>query len=630
MENHKMRSKLFKEFPSVNTNEWEERIKEDLKGADYEKRLIWTTPERFKIRPYYRQEDLAGKEYLECLPGEAPYIRGNNSQSNDWEIRQDILIDNIKTANEKSLFVLNRGITSLGFICHPGKEKNFIKSQQDFSDLLKDIQLEGIGLYFVGFNPVSEILGFLRKEISNRKIEPALVNGAIDYDPLGYLTFNGKYLSSENEDFNILKNLILSASSDLPNYKVLGINGFYFTNSGASVVQELGYSMAIAIEYLARMTDAEISTDLISHHLQFNFGVGSNYFMEIAKIRAARLLWARIAEAFKPSKPESMQTKIHSVTTEWNQTIYDPYVNVLRTTTESMAAILGGTDSLTVRPFTASYKPTTKFSGRIARNIQIILKEEAYLGNVIDPAAGSYYIENLTDSIINESWNIILKIEEEGGYLEALKKGVVQSDISATADYRKKMIATKKEILLGTNQYPNMSESMKDEIVPEIAFPPSLDSKLEVTPLKTFRGSMEFERIRLATENYPGIRPKVFLLTIGNPTMRKARATFSSNFFACAGYEIIDNPGFSTPEEGVQAALHTKANIIVLCSSDEEYAELAPIVHSAVGNKAILIVAGAPPCMNDLKAKGIENFIHVKSNLLESLMEYHQKLGLSL
>ncbi len=628
MNDSKKRTALFNEFPPVKTSEWEGQIKIDLKGAEYEKRLVWATPESFKVQPYYRNEDLEGKEYLESLPGDYPYIRGQKTNTNTWEIRQDILVDNIETANQRSLFVLARGITSVGFICPADGINNLFQKQHDFSLLLKDIRFDCIGLYFVCGSNAPKILEMLKHEASINKIDPGHITGAIDYDPLGHLTQYGKFFISETDDLNKLKELLIDASANLPNYKVLGINGYFFNNAGVSVVQELGYSLAIAADYLARMTDAGIPVDTICQHMQFNFGVGPSYFMEIAKIRAARLLWTRIVDAFNPAKEKSKQVVIHSITTEWNQTIYDPYVNVLRATTEAMAAVIGGTDSLTVRPFTYSYKPTSKFSGRIARNIQIILKDEAYLGNIIDPSAGSYYIENLTDSIINESWKLFLKIENEGGFLEALKKGIVQSDIEATAQNRKNLIATRKEILLGTNQYPNSNESVIEEVIDEMVFPSSSDGPFDVKPIIKFRGAMDFERLRLATERHPSGKPSVFLLTLGNPIMRKARAAFSTGFFACAGYQIIDNPGFATPEEGVKAALNVKADIVVICSSDEEYAELAPAIFNGIKNKAIVVVAGAPPCMDELKAKGIENFIHMRSNLMESLKSYHKKLGI--
>jgi methylmalonyl-CoA mutase len=628
MENKKEVSVLFSEFPPVTREEWEAKITEELKGADYHKRLLWNTLEKFNVRPYYRQEDLTGNEYLDALPGEYPYVRGNEPNSNDWEIKQDILLENIDEANQKSLFVLDRGITSLGFICYPEKWDVLFKSQQDFSHLLKDIYFDCIGLHFTCGNCAPGVLQFLTEETIRKKIDPNHIRGSVDFDPLGYLTISGKFHNAESADFKRLEKIVSATSATFPNYKVIGINGYFFHNAAASVVQELGYSLAMAAEYLVRLTDAGLSVDTVCRHLQFNFGVGANYFMEIAKIRAARFLWTRIVEAFKPEKEVSKKAYIHSITSEWNQTIYDPYVNVLRATTESMAAVIGGTNSLAIRPFTYSFKPTTKFSGRIARNIQIILKEEAYLGKIVDPSAGSYYIENLTNSIIEEAWKLFLSVELEGGYLNSLKKGIIQQDIQSTAQNRDTLVATRREILLGTNQYPNPEEKVKDEVKENLAFPPDETGEFNVTPIRKYRGAMEFERLRLAAERHTKGQPKVFLFTIGNPVMQKARAAFSASFFACGGYKIIDNPGFKTTQEGIDAAIKANAEIVVICSSDEEYADIAPLVYGGLKNKSIIIVAGAPPCMEELKTKGVVNFIHVRSNLLETLREYHIQLGI--
>ncbi len=622
--------KLFDEFSQVSTEQWESQIRTDLKGADYFKKLVWQTLEGFKVMPYYRAEDLNNLGYLFAPPGEFPYIRGNESSKTGWEIRQDVKLDDIATANEKSLFILDRGITSLGFITCSKKDKMILKSQTDFTRLMKDIYFDCIGLYFVCGNNATKIFNYLLNEVKAKKINPEHIIGAVDYDPLGYLTCKGNWSVSEATDLQNLKELILLANEKLPNYRVLGINGYFFNNAGASITQELGYSLAMANDYLARLTSQNLSVDTVCHHLQFNFGIGPNYFMEIAKLRAFRVLWARIVEAYHPSHKSSCKTLIHSVTSEWNQTIYDPYMNVLRATTESMAAVIGGTNSLTVRPFDFTFKATSKFSGRVARNIQIILKEETYLDKIIDPSAGSYYIENLTNAIIDETWKIFLKVEEEGGYLESLKKGIIQADITATAQTRSNLIATRREILVGTNQYPNFNEKVSEDTEERIAFPEKEKVKTIVVPIKKFRGAENFEKLRLAAEKHPGKRPKVFMLPIGNPTMRKARATFSCNFFACAGYEVIDNLGFKSVEEGVKAALDSKADVIVVCSSDEEYLEIAPAVQESINNKAIVVVAGAPASMDELKQKGIVNFIHMKSNLLEILTYYHNKLGIAL
>jgi methylmalonyl-CoA mutase len=295
-----------------------------------------------------------------------------------------------------------------------------------------------------------------------------------------------------------------------------------------------------------------------------------------------------------------------------------------------MSATIAGVDSLTVLPYDISFRTPDEFSERIARNQQLLLKEESHFDKVIDPSAGSYYIETLTKEIAEQAWKIFLEVEENGGFFTSVKSGEVQKVIKATASSRLKAVSSRREILLGTNQFPNFTETAKEKV----EFAEVKDSKvsdcgcasLGVETLEPIRGAKEFEALRFATED-SGKTPKVFMLTIGNLAMRLARAQFSSNFFACAGYQIIDNLGFETVEKGVNAALEAKADIVVLCSSDDEYAEYAPKAFELLKDKAILVVAGAPAAMDELKAKGIEHFIHVRSNVLDTLKGFQELLS---
>ena len=282
---------------------------------------------------------------------------------------------------------------------------------------------------------------------------------------------------------------------------------------------------------------------------------------------------------------------------------------------------------MVVTPFDVTYENATDFSERIARNQQLLLKEECHFNKVVDPGAGSYYIEHLTDSLAVEGWKIFLKVEDEGGFLAAVKAGTVQDDINATNVKRHGDAAKRKEFLLGTNQFPNFTEKSEGkraaacccgcgQQAEESAF-----KKIESTRL-----AADFENLRIHTEETKV--PTAFMLTIGNLAMRQARAQFSCNFLACAGYKVIDNLGFKTVEEGVDAALEAKADIVVICSSDDEYAEYAIPAFKYLNGRAMFVVAGAPACMEDLKAAGIENFVHVKCNVLETLKEYNQKLGI--
>ena len=286
---------------------------------------------------------------------------------------------------------------------------------------------------------------------------------------------------------------------------------------------------------------------------------------------------------------------------------------------------------MTVTPFDITYKQPDEFSERIARNQQLLLREESHFNKITDPAPGSYYIENLTISIAEQAWKLFLEVEDKGGFYAALKEGFIQQTVNASAEARHMAIARRKEILVGTNQYPNINEKAADKIKDKASCGccggESHKCQPEYETLHFERGASDFETLRLATEKSDK-QPVVFMLTIGNLAMRLARSQFSGNFFGCAGYKIVDNLGFNTIQEGVDAAIEAKADIVVLCSSDDEYATLAPEAKAALGDKAILVVAGAPECMEELKAQGIDQFINVRSNVLDTLKAFNAKLSI--
>ncbi len=409
-----------------------------------------------------------------------------------------------------------------------------------------------------------------------------------------------------------------------PGLRILGIHGRNFHQAGATTAQELAYSLGQASEYLAELSERGIPVEKIADKISFHFAVGSNYFLEIAKFRAARMLWSRLVGEYGLTPEEVPAMYIHAETSRWNQTVYDPYVNLLRSTTEAMSAVLAGVDSLSVLPFDAAYEEPTDFAVRLARNQQILLKEESYFDKVVDPAQGSYYIESITSSLAETAWNLFSEIEGAGGYTAAFYEGTIQDAIVSAAIERDQNIAQRKEILLGTNQYPNPAEEMLDKADPEKVRSKVMDTDLaEAQPLNLYRAAEEFEALRFDTER-SGKKPVAFMLTIGHLAMRKARATFACNFFGCAGYTVTDNPGFETIEEGLDAAWKAKADIVVLCSSDDEYATIGASFARLVGSKAIPVIAGFPKeSLEQLKAAGISHFIHVRSNVLETLTTFN-------
>ena len=611
---------LLADFPAITTEEWMAKINADLKGADFEKKLVWKTNEGFNVMPFYRLEDVAELKTTTSAPGEFPYVRGTKTD-NDWYVRQDIDATCAKTANAKALDVLNKGINSLGFILNKQE-----LSAEYIATLLNGICPECVELNFrVCIRCAAQLATLLADYFKAQGADLAKVEGSINCDPINRMLLKGKELNqAEVAEIAIAT---VKAAAALPKFRVIGVNSLSLNNAGAYCSQELGYALAWGAEYMTMLTEGGLTADEAGKAIKFNMGVGGNYFMEIAKFRAARMLWAMIVKAYAPACDCAAKMRVHAETSTFNKTIYDAHVNLLRTQTEAMSATIAGVDSLTVNGFDVTYKESDDFSERIARNQQLLLKEESHFDKVTDPSAGSYYIENLTNSIAEQAWKLFLEIQNEGGFFAAVEAGKVQEAMKATSAKRLKDVSARKEVLLGTNQFPNFSEMAAEKITKEACTCANCgcETPKGLATLPTVRAAQEFEDLRLATER-SAKRPKAFMLTIGNLAMRLARAQFSCNFFACAGYEVIDNLGFETVEAGVEAAQKAGADIIVLCSSDDEYAEYAPAAFKAIDGKQIFVVAGAPACMEDLKAAGIENFIHVRVNVLDTLKSFNAQL----
>lgn len=630
------KEKLFSDFSPVSTQEWMDKITVDLKGADFEKKLVWRTNEGFKVKPFYRQEDLEGLKTTEGLPGQYPYIRGIKKDDNTWFIRQDITVNDAAEANAKALDILNKGVDSLGFHIK-AKELN----AEYLDTLLKDICCECVELNFSTCQRHTlQLAQLLVAYFQKKEYAPEKLKGSLNFDPISKMMQKGKDVSAV---IATGKELVETLAA-YPHFRCIAVNSVQLNNAGAYIYQELGYALAWGNEYLNQLVEAGVPAALAAKKIKFNFGISSNYFMEIAKFRAARMLWADIVKQYAPKCPRTdckntgadgtcycaCKMVAHAETSNFNLTLFDAHVNLLRTQTEAMSAAIAGVNSITVSPFDKAYETPDDFSERIARNQQLLLKEESHLNRIVDPAAGSYYIENLTVAIAKQAWDLFLAVEEAGGMLQAVKAGSIQEAVNQSNKARHEAVSKRKEILLGTNQYPNFNELAGDKRPLDGCKKCGCGGEAHeeegtLAKLETARAASEFEALRLETEN-SGKRPKAFMLTIGNLAMRQARAQFSCNFLACAGYQVIDNLGFANVEEGIEAAMKAQADIVVICSSDDEYAEYAIPAFKALNGRAMFIVAGAPACMEELKAAGIENFIHVRCNVLETLREYNSKL----
>jgi len=571
---------LLLEFPPVSTESWEEVIRKDLKGADYAKKLIWQTEEGLAVKPYYRADDITGLEYPDAAPGAFPYARGNRS-TGDWRIREEIDAVDPEEANQAAHAAVHAGAEEIAF------SNAVIANASDLGMLFS--KLNEIPLHLQNAGEAQLRLLMERKK-------PAQISTG--WNPLSNLDFAAE--------------VIAAAPSSLVPFT---IHGEEFEESGATAVEDVGFALAAGADFLAEMQTRKVNISHAASSLTFSFAIGGNFFFQIAKLRAFRMAWARVVDCFGGSR-ESEKARIHARTSRWNETIYDPHVNILRGTTEAISAILGGADSLTVAPFDECYKAPDEASRRLARNTQIILKHEALLFRVADPGAGSYSLEMITDFIAREGWKSMQIIEAAGGYLKAQAEGRIAQALAKSLAARDKAVSSRRRIFTGTNQHANLTEKALDRI--DFSRPASVH-----------RGTELYEQLRLRTECHAaktGKTPRVLLAEIGDAKMRSARSGFAANFFGCAGFDLVTKRFASADEIAA-----FEADLIVLCSSDAEYLALATDVIArlkALGRNTSVVIAGNPDSVEQLQAAGVADFVHVRSNPIELLAKWQQLLGI--
>ena len=572
---------LLCEFPPVSTQAWEEVIRDDLKGEDYAKKLIWQTPERLAVKPYYRAEDVT-----ELGPAHSPSFSSSNLRSTgDWRIREEIQAIDPEEANLAAQTAVAAGSEEISFV------NVAVRNASDLGTLF--VNLKTIPTHFQ--NAGQPLVHQLSEWLKTRRDSELVSTGWVPFD---------------NLDFSA--NIIRAAPSTLVPFT---IHGEDFEEFGATAVEEIGFALAAGVDFLAEMDVRNVSIDRSVASLIFSFAIGANYLFEIAKFRAIRLVWARAVESFGETL-DGTTIRIYARTSRWNKTIYDPHVNVLRATTEAMSAALGGADSICVAPFDECYKKPDEASRRLARNTQIILKHEAMLSRVADPGAGAYYLEVVTDFLAREAWKLMQKIEGDGGYRRVCAEGKLKSTLEQSLAAREKAVALRRRVFTGTNQYANPQEKALNRIEP-----------LQFSEGR--RGARSFEQLRLCTERHAadsGKLPRVLLCEFGDVKMRAARSNFASNFFACAGFEIV-----TRPSEHADEIANSNADMIVLCSSDAEYLGAAIELGQklgALGLRTPVVVAGNPESAEQLRAAGVADFIHIRSNPVESLTHWQRRLSI--
>ncbi|MGB8031646.1 MAG: methylmalonyl-CoA mutase family protein [Terracidiphilus sp.] len=575
---------LLEEFPPVSTAEWEAAIAQNLKGADYEKRLIWRSEEGLAVKPYYRAEDMKDLACIDATPGSFPYRRGART-TGDWRIREEIDAEDAETAKREACAAVAAGAEGIAF------SSLLVEGSADL-----DVLLANLGEIPVHFERGDEKLVRLLTE--RLRVGRRTARVSTGCDALASVEFAAEAIGSAPDGF-------------VP----FTIHRDTFEEAGATAAEEVGLTLAAGVDFLAAMTERGMNVGRAAKALEFSFAMGANYFFQIAKLRAFRMVWARAVESFGGTRSGG-RTQIAARTSRWNKTLYDPHVNILRATTEAMAATLGGADSVTVAAFDACYKRPDEASRRLARNTQLLLKNEAWMGRAADAAGGSYYVEAVTDFLAREGWKIMQRIEARGGYRKAQEAGAITVALERSMAAREKAVTLRRRVFVGTNQFANPAEQALSRC-----------EAVQICGAK--RGTQLYEKLRLRTERHAaagGLTPRVLLAEVGDVKLRAARSNFAASFFACAGFETVTRRFRKAAE--IAAA---EGDLIVLCSADQEYAaivtELMPKL-KATGRGTPVMVAGNPEDAAMLAAAGIADFVHARSNPVEVLTKWQERLGI--
>ncbi|MDK2972339.1 MAG: methylmalonyl-CoA mutase [Candidatus Sumerlaeota bacterium] len=647
-------------FPPATPEAWRKVVEADLKGADFEKKLVWRTLEGIPVKPMYMREDNEALPHLDGLPGFAPFVRGTYPLAGvrpGWQIRQDCTLASPEEVNGSLRDGLARGATAIGIRLDNAARQGLDGDSPEAAELvgrygttlssinglrvaLADIDLEKFPVTIRTGRAALPVLAMLIALAQEQGISRSMLVGSIEFDPVHSMLKAGNSRLPIDLQFRIMADMVRYCAKDCPGIRPVMVNSSQYHNAGASIVQELGYAIAVGAEYMRAMIARGIDVDTAAMAMTFCFPVSSNIFMETAKLRAARVLWAKVVKALGAKNEDSWKMFLHARTSAFTKTTYDPYNNLIRSAMEGFAAAVGGCDSMYVGPFDEPIGRADEFSSRLARNQQLLLREEAHLTKVVDPAAGSYYVENLTDSIGRESWKLFQEIEKVGGMMKAVLAGTPQEAIAQTVAKRDKLVAGRRMPIVGISNYPNPKEKrIVKKALPRTEFLAERRKRLErlksmrrnsevrellaaltqaaysgegnlleigvgaaragatigeftqalkratdepgvqLPALKTRRLAQPFEELRNRADAYrakEGELPKVVLVPMGPLAMRRARADFSFGFFGAGGFDVVEPGAFEDVDAAVAGILESGACIAVICSDDPSYPEIVP------------------------------------------------------
>ena len=693
------------EFTPPTDEEWKAACEALLKGAPFEKKMFTKTYEGITFDPMYTRkhtEDILPKG---VMPGMGDYLRGVDAAGyigKPWGIAQACDETLPAENNELLRHEHDKGATIYHIVLDTasrtgvdarqaeavGDTGTSVTTVEDMHVLLTGLDLAKFPLYvYAGANavPLLALVAAARRASGEDMAE---VRGIVGADPIGALAADGKLPASLDAHYDSLAAAARWATVNAPHLRTVFVRSDVYSNGGANDVQEVASVLATATAYLRALCERGLTIDEAASQIAFAFSMGANVFLQIAKLRAVRPLWAQIVGAFGGSA-EAQKMRIHARPALFFKTIYDPYVNMLRNTTEIFSGVVGGIDSFESAPFDEPIRKGDEFSRRIARNVQIMLQEEFGLLQPIDPAGGSWAVETLTRQMKEKIWAEFQRIEKEGGIIAALRAGSLQESVAAVLAARFKNADLRRDRIVGNNMYPNMTETLletraedtaalkaqrtadidaylsdidvkhRDEALASLRQAHSVDHAVEaalagatiaelmtavtegdgaetVTAIAPHRWSERFEALRQRTEEYKAEKNdnvKIFLANMGPIPQHKARADFTTGFLQVGAFEVLGNDGFKTVEEAADAARASGADAVVICSTDATYPEivpaLAPKLHEVLPNARVFLAGAAPKdLLETYNNAGIDEYISVKANCYETLERLQKKKGM--
>lgn len=590
---------LFAGFGDATEKEWTDKAIFDLKGADFNKRLVWKNLSKIPVQPFYVNDE------------NRAFLRNSGINSGHVSNYRRIKVDSAKTGNKNAKKAIEEGINGLLFE---------IIEHVDPKVLLEEIDLKNVEISFLfSIDTISFAQEFIAF-VDHKNISPNDLKGYFSLDIIS------EYLTSGKLDLDNFKSLgkLISLTKKYPNYKAVTLSGSPYFNSGSNQVQEVAYTLNSLVFLADELMKLGIDIQSIFNNLHIQLGIGSEYFIEIGKFRAFRSLLQEIAKKYDIIE---FTPSISAKTSTWSKSVLDANTNMLRATTEAMSAFLGNVNNIEIDPFDSEFGKQNDFSSRIAGNITTILQEESYFGKVNNPVDGSFYVEEISTKIAQKALEIFKGIEKEGGFFINFENEVIQNQISEVRFDKINLLSKRRLGIVGVNKYPNLMETLAPNTL-------GIQGETKVSKiLKPRRASLEIELIRKNTEDFvttSNERPVVELISYGNLGMRKARAAFAYDFMGISGYDILPERSFDSYEEAALSSSKSLSNVVIICSSDEDYLSTAlkfvALFRDNNSEKTLLLAGNPSTIVNDLKKAGLDACINLQSDLFESLTAIQLKV----